>query len=149
METPSGEIINLEGICGDNVVTQEQENINSSYEGTMTTFQFGDVVNGIQIISPTEEVYSNGIRRIYAPDTGRSMYIRPDGSEVVPGEEVEMPGGSVLVVPSVEEEIYSLEAELQNDELWNRRSSRDGEAFTSELREAMESQLENLRRLVE
>ena len=152
IEASNNKITKPEEICKDSLVKQEQqeENVVHAYEGIMTRVEFVDTANGIQIIiSPTEHVYSNGVRRIYNPDTGMITYIRPDGSEALPGEEVVLPGGGVIVASSVEEEIRNLELRLQDNDFWNAGMRGLSTEQIAAYRDFFEHQLENLRELVE
>lgn len=151
IEASNNEITKSEEMCRGNLVKQQQgEDADLAYEGIMTAVEFVDTENGIQaIISQTEQVYSNGVRRLYDPDTGMNIYVRPDGSEALPGEEVELPGGRVIVVSRVEEEIRNLELHLQDDNFWNAGLRGLSAEQIVAYREVFERQLENLRELVD
>ena len=146
MENSSGEVVNLEGICREIDTVPEEENVHLDYEATdVTPFEYGDIIDGVQIVGPNEVAYSNGVRRLYNPDTGMLTFVKPDGSEALPGEKIEIPeGGGEVVVESVGERIRYLESHLQDESFWS--TAVDSEE-TAMYREGLERQLENLKNL--
>lgn len=153
MESSSGEVVNLEEICREIEALQERDKpyeVYGDYEAlSVTSFEYGDVVDGIRYTGPNEIVYSNGVRRLYNPETGMFTFVRPDGAEALPGEEVEIPDSLVpVIVESVAQRIGYLESHLGDDSFWTSAISADAEG-TEAYREGVERQLENLKKIAD
>ncbi|MCG8363052.1 MAG: hypothetical protein MJA27_06945 [Pseudanabaenales cyanobacterium] len=83
---------------------------------SVTTFEYGNVVEGVQTIYLKEAVYPDGSRLLYDPDTDMYTFLKSDGTEALPGEEIELSGGTTLVESVIEEKISHLEEIVAEEE---------------------------------